>query len=146
MLYFDCDPDRLWSNANVVFAMPSTLRAYTTLFLEHRGMLPMLNHIRMEAVPVMMELAGLISFFMRGVNLHGDGTQGEEELLAAFEDALLGLPALRCVEFVFDSLLNNGDVVAPEAKLLLKNALEGRLPRLRQNGTVRVGFRDEGRK
>ncbi|EJF59529.1 hypothetical protein DICSQDRAFT_148430 [Dichomitus squalens LYAD-421 SS1] len=143
VLCFCCITESVHDQIDVVLFM---LLTYTGLFSEYRGELSALTHVRMDAGSDRVEVArAFITLAQDGdhgedgeQNAHeGPGMQEDSELWTDFEDALLGLPALERVEFGFDEILC-GDRDAGAIKVALESALEKRLPRLQQQGTVRV--------
>ncbi|TBU42014.1 hypothetical protein BD309DRAFT_991973 [Dichomitus squalens] len=137
VLCFRCSSDSAHAQ---VYMVPSMLRAYTRLFFEHRGALPALAHVRMDAgSDPFISLAQDRDHGEDGTqNTHvGPGMQGDPQLWTNLENALLGLPALERVEFGFDEILCS-DRDAGAIKEALESALDRRLPRLQQQGTVRV--------
>ncbi|EJF59524.1 hypothetical protein DICSQDRAFT_181872 [Dichomitus squalens LYAD-421 SS1] len=143
VLCFRCSSDSVHAQ---VYMVPSMLRAYTRLFFEHRGALPALTHVRMDAGSDRVEVARAFTTLAQDRDLGADGTQnahggpgmqGDPQLWTNLENALLGLPALQRVEFGFDEILCS-DRDARAIKVALEGALERRLPRLQQQGTVRL--------
>ena len=124
------------------------LSTYTRFFQRHRGVLPMLTTIRFEMQPVGLWMLDAFVRVARDTypkwpekimkTVSAGEAEQNRELWASLEDALLRFPALERVEFV---LYERGrGILTEEAKLELRNTLEGRLLRLWPSEVAQLVF------
>ena len=124
------------------------LSTYAWFFRRHRNALPMLSTIRFEMQPVGSWMLDAFARVARDTfpewpskvmkMVAAEEAEQNRQLWTSLEDALDSFPALERLEFVLYE--TKREALTEEAKVQLRSALEGRLPRLWPSGVAQLVF------